>query len=130
MNFSLARDCYTKDRAIGYADPADSHEVITVTLRELRRSIDVLACPEPAAREVRDAHLTRALTAVYILQTSLDFDRGGEIAANLYRIYEYFRTQLLRAFRREPELDLSRSRELIDEIIEAWVAIRRPGAVE
>jgi len=120
MNFSVARDLYSKTRAVGYEDVSDPHEIIHLTLRELRRSLGVLAQGKVVATELRTTHMTRAFTAIYILQSSLDFDAGGEIAGNLFRIYEFCRTQLTLAFRRDPAANLDKCVQFIDEITAAW----------
>jgi flagellar protein FliS len=105
---------------VGYEEISDPHEIIHVTLRELGRSLGVLAQGKVVASDVRNSHMTRAFTAIYILQSSLDFDAGGEIAVNLFRIYEYCRTQLTLAFRRDPAANLEKCVAFIDEITTAW----------
>ena len=36
-------------------------------------------------------YLVRCLTTIYSLQTSLDFEKGGTIATNLFQLYEFCR---------------------------------------
>jgi flagellar protein FliS len=62
------------------------------------------------------------------LETSLDFERGGEIAENLFRLYEYCRHQLLQAFANKQDNSLESCVVMLDEIIQSWEAIKkRPG---
>jgi flagellar protein FliS len=125
MNFSLVRDRYNKAAVAGYETLSDPHEIIAVTLRELHRSLGILAHrPEPRV-EVRNEQMTRALTALYILQSSLDFDRGGEIAENLFRIYEFCRRQLTRGFGGDERADIAQAADLIATILDAWNEIGR-----
>ncbi len=109
--------------------PADPHGIVQFTLTELERSLRVLAASRDAGRALPDTHLTRALTAIYILQSSLDFEAGGEISDNLFTVYEYCRQQVLATFRPDAttaRLDLAASQ--IADIAAAWASIA-PGAV-
>ena len=130
MNFSLVRDRYTRAKSASYETLSDPHEIIAVTLRELHRSLAILAV-DPAPRgEVRNQHLTRAFTAIYILQSSLDFDRGGEIAEHLFRIYEFCRSHLTRCFGGDETADLLQARDLIATILEAWNEIGKASMLK
>jgi flagellar protein FliS len=71
-----------------------------------------------------NTEFTNAFTAIYILQSSLDFTRGGEIAENLFRVYEYCRQQMLKAFSRKTDHNLGTCVVLLDEIIRSWEDIR------
>lgn len=130
MNFSLVRDRYNKVSAANYETLSDPHEIISVTLRELHRSLKILAHRPDLRTDLRNEHLTRAFTAIYILQSSLDFDRGGEIAENLFRIYEHCRQQLTRRFGGDTEADLGGAANLIETILDAWTQIGRPAILK
>ena len=47
---------------------------------------------------VKSDSFSKSLTAIYILQSSLDFNQGGEIAENLNKIYEFCRTTIIKSF--------------------------------
>lgn len=130
MNFSLVRDRYSRVKSAGYETLSDPHEMIALTLRELHRSLAILAHRPAPSAELRSEHLTRAFTATYILQSSLDFDRGGEIAEHLFRIYEFCRTQLTRCFGGDEAADLEQARDLIATILEAWTEIGKSGMLK
>ena len=68
-------------------------------------------------------HLNRAFTAIYILQSSLDFEVGGEIATNLFQVYEFCRLQVSDAFARHEEAKLALAAQHIDGICSAWSQI-------
>ena len=42
--------------------------------------------------------MARSLSSIYALQTSLNFEKGGKIAINLFQLYEYCRAQIIQAF--------------------------------
>jgi len=99
------------------------HELILVTLTTLRQSLDLMSQqviePELFARSK-----SKSLTAIYILQTSLDMDRGGEIAQNLFRVYEYCRFQVLNSKRLEGHAGITLCINSLDELIDAWNTIK------
>lgn len=126
MTIALARSRYRQAEAVGQPRIEDPHAVIAVTLAELVRALDVLAAALDAGRPLPSEPCTRALTAIYILQSSLDFEKGGDIAMSLFELYEYARLQVLKAGRGEGH-DLDAARVAIADILSAWRAIA-PGA--
>ena len=68
--------------------------------------------------------MSKALTIIYALQSSLDFERGGEIAENLYRLYEYTREQILLDFKSGEAAGILVAISSLEDIREAWVEIR------
>jgi flagellar protein FliS len=66
----------------------------------------------------------KALSAIYILQTSLDTENGGEIARNLFQVYEYCRYQVVNSRRREVAQGVALCVKLLDELIDAWKRIK------
>lgn len=122
MTFLNARAQYRRtDQGEGLAVESP-HGIITVTLRELERSLRALAAAEPD-RTYPALHLNRAFTAIYILQSSLDFDKGGDIALNLFRVYEFARLRVDEAFRKLPSPQLHEAAEHVASLLGAWSAI-------
>jgi flagellar protein FliS len=64
------------------------------------------------------------------LQSSLNFDEGGEIAENLFRLYEYARQQLLTAAREGDTNGAVTAIEAIESIREAWSQIDGSSKVQ
>ncbi len=60
--------------------------------------------------------LTKVTDAVAVLQASLDMEKGGEIAKNLYSIYEFCLEELLKA-------NATNDKEKIKQIIEVLTPI-------
>ena len=46
----------------------------------------------------KSKNLSKSLSIIYGLQTSLDFDKALEIANNLFQLYEYCRHEIIRGF--------------------------------
>ena len=97
--------------------------MIGLTLRELSRSLNALQ-NDNLTEEQRNLHLSKGFTAVYILQTSLDFEKGFEIASNLFKIYEFVREQLQKTLKRDVTTNLAVCSGILDEIIDAWSNIK------
>ena len=127
MNYALARSKYIHDHRVQVNDISDPHATILVVMQELNKNLRKIADPENRALDLRE-QFTKAFTAIYILETSLDFARGGEIAENLLRLYEYCRHQLLQAFASKQDNSLDSCVVMLDEIIQSWEAIKKkPG---
>ncbi|MDA0186009.1 MAG: flagellar protein FliS [Proteobacteria bacterium] len=127
MNYALARSKYIHDHRVQVNDISDPHATILVVMQELNKNLRKIADPENRALDLRE-QFTKAFTAIYILETSLDFARGGEIAENLFRLYEYCRHQLLQAFASKQDNSLDSCVVMLDEIIQSWEAIKKkPG---
>lgn len=122
MNLILARSTYIQDYKVQVSDIADPHATILLVMQELNKNLRKIADHGTRHAALRK-QFTNAFTAIYILQTSLDFTRGGEIAENLFRLYEYVRQELLKAFARNLGHSLANCIVLLDEIIEAWEGI-------
>jgi flagellar secretion chaperone FliS len=127
MNYALARSKYIHDHGVQVNDIADPHATILIVMQELNKNLRKIADPANRSLDLRE-HFTKAFTAIYILETSLDFERGGEIAENLFRLYEYCRHQLLQAFASKQDNSLESCVVMLDEIIQSWEAIKKkPG---
>jgi flagellar protein FliS len=67
--------------------------------------------------------LRSAMFIVDGLRLSLDKERGGEIAENLERLYEYMNRRLLEANLTSDEKIFNEVLDLLDQIYSAWRAI-------
>lgn len=72
------------------------------------------------------AHIDWALNIIEGLQLSLDFENGGEIAANLDRLYEYMHRQIILANLDNNTAMLDEVSHLMNEIKNGWDAIPEP----
>jgi flagellar protein FliS len=73
--------------------------------------------------ETQNAKLQRAQKILAELISSLDFDKGGEIAENLFRLYTYMYNQLVEANINDDTARLEHVVGLLCEIREAWETI-------
>lgn len=70
-------------------------------------------------------HIGKAISIIEGLKTSLNHDKGGELASNLDKLYDYVQQILLKAnIDNNIEL-LTQSNLLLAEIHEAWQQIKK-----
>jgi flagellar protein FliS len=104
----------------------DPHILIGVLFDELIRRMQGYrhwASSGHEELEKRSEHYARSLSILHSLQSCLDFDNGGEIADNLFRIYEYARQQLLASFRTKEFEGMDTAIHCLIEIRDSWRAM-------
>ncbi len=111
-----------------------SFEVVETILIELQRSMKIVSSIseknkfEEDERVKRDSNFSRACTAIYTLQTTLDFEKGGNLAIKLFQIYEFCRKQLIKAFTRKVVDGINKAINTLNQIINAWKELRGKNA--
>jgi flagellar secretion chaperone FliS len=70
-----------------------------------------------------NASLNKALDVVGELTASLDFEKGGEIASNLFNVYSYFAREINEANLAKSPVNLAEVLKLMVSLCEAWKAI-------
>lgn len=114
---------YKRQQSTPNFDVDNNQELIKATLECLTRGLTVIEMAQDRTTEAYRHHSSRSLTAIYVLQSSLDFERGGDIAINLFQLYEYSRQQLLKHMRRDETANVSQARKAMSEILDAWQQI-------
>jgi flagellar protein FliS len=62
----------------------------------------------------------RAQAIISELLETIDVERGGEVARNLWRIYEYMNSRLLEANLRKDAVPAREVERLLRELLPAW----------
>ena len=122
--FGAARARYQNVDLASRIEAATPHRLVAILLEELLKSLDAMA----AACRVSDfaqrgQRQSRSLSILHGLEGSLDFEKGGEIAASLAAIYARARHMVLAAGRDNDAEAVVSAREMIAEIASAWDAI-------
>jgi len=120
MNYALARDYYSQKQTTTVVSEASAHQLITLTLNKLKADL-VLFCETGEKIKTTSARVS-VLSALQILQGSLDFEQGGDIAQNLYRIYEYIKL-CVSDIEQKDEQKLKICIQIVSEIVDAWEQI-------
>ena len=103
----------------------DGHGLVQILLNELLMSIDrTVIAIDVNDLAARSASSSKALSILYVLNSSLDFEKGGEVAVSLAQLYEWSRRQVIESIRENSKERLASVRASIEDISEAWTVIR------
>ena len=106
------------------AESGDAHMLVATLIDELLRRMNrYVDSFETESSEKRSEHFARSLAILHSLQDCLDFENGGEIAENLFRLYEYSRQQLLMSLKSKDVSGVRSSVGFLSEINDAWKKI-------
>ena len=133
MKNSKMLNAYANSEREAAVDSEDPHTLICVLYDELYRSMNVFFVNlerTNADLELRGKALSKSLRIIYALQTSLNFEEGGEIAENLFRLYEYARQQLLGSAKSEDPDGIKAAINSLSEIRDAWRMTAGRAAIE
>lgn len=103
---------------------ATPHQLVRVLFDELLLALDTsLHAIKAGDRHKCIDRQTRALAILHALETSLDFERGGEIAVNLSNVYREVRRRILTATASNDPAPMQEARGFIGDIAAAWNSI-------
>ena len=107
----------TSSRVEGATPP----QLVRILFDELLLALDASALALKAGDRHKSVdRQTRALSILHALETSLDFERGGEIAVNLATIYRESRRRILDATASGDPAPMEAARGFIADIAGAW----------
>ena len=122
MNIAFARNEYKNTKTSSLGSKSENFEAVSVALGQLLYSMQGLR--EANSIEQKDAFFEKSLTSIYFLQKCLDFEAGGELAKNLFRVYEFTRQAVLDFVLREKGSEnMDKSIEYVTLIQEGWNGI-------
>ena len=103
---------------------ASRHRLVEILFTELVGSIDrALLAISVDDHSARSAGVSKALTIIYSLSSSLDYERGGSVAPALADLYEWARLQLVASNKDKAIERIQAVRLAMTEISEAWSSI-------
>ena len=130
MPANKAMEAYVRSENTNIAEGNDPLAVVALLFDELIRAMEGFvrySDVKNGKREIRSEKFSRSLSLIYALQTSLNFEQGGEIAHNLFSLYEYSRQQLLKDWREQTCENTAKAIDSLDEIRQAWHQLARKG---
>ena len=124
MNYSNITQAYQNAERQALEETNDPHLIIMTMLDALVKSmqifVDNIDLKNGGNAEMKSKHFSRAISIIYALQSSLDFEKGGDIANNLFQLYEYGRVKLIEDLGKGVANDTPQAIEVIASIRDAW----------
>ncbi|MFL2818526.1 MAG: flagellar protein FliS [Candidatus Puniceispirillales bacterium] len=127
MNYNASMKQYINDEIAAKTSSLDPHKIIEEVLKDLKKNMETLAYSidnEPVVSSIKSNSFSKSLTAIYILQSSLNFEDGKEIAENLYNIYEFCKDGIMKGFTKRDSKLVYEAIPPIDEILDGWKQIK------
>ena len=118
-----------------------SHQIVRILMKELINSMQkiVLDIQDEKKRKLdrfmidrafeekntrnKSKNLSKSLSIIYGLQTSLDFDKALEISNNLFQLYEFCRHEVIKGFSNKIEDGIIKAIDVVKQIMEGWEEI-------
>ena len=122
-NYKKMTDAYQTTERNALVETDDPHQLVLVMFDALIKSIEIYVDNIDVSKadlDLRSKYFSRALTIIYSLQSSLDFEKGGEIAENLFQTYEFARQMIIGSIKDMDAVGPTRALALLADIREAW----------
>ena len=87
---------------------------------QITKGSDIENLTKKQLASFQSKNTSKALTIIYSLQVSLDFDKSPKIAQNLFQIYEYCRVQIINALLKKTKTGLVKAIEVLNDILDGW----------
>ena len=94
-------------------------------VKRMNQAIEAFEMNGPQKFEQVNNHILAAQNIITELTISLDMEKGGEIAQNCFRIYEYFNDCLSEANTKKIKEPIIQVRDMMKDLGEAWETIVR-----
>ncbi len=127
MNYNVSIKQYLAEEIASKTTNLNPHKIIEEVLSDLKKNMETLAYSidnEPVISSIKSQSFSKSLTAIYILQSSLNFEEGREIAENLYRIYEFCKDSIMKGFSKQDSKLIYDAVPPISEILDGWKQIK------
>jgi flagellar secretion chaperone FliS len=127
MNYNASMKQYINDDIACKTSNLNPHKIIEEVLKDLKKNMETLAYSidnEPTISSIKSNSFSKSLTAIYILQSSLNFELGEEIAENLYNIYEFCKEGIMKGFTKRNSKLIYDAIPPVEEILDGWKQIK------
>ena len=127
MNYDHITQAYQNAERQALEEMNDPHLIVLTMFDALLKSMQLFQANidirNGGDSEVKSKHFARALSIIYALQSSLDFEKGESIATNLFQLYEFARQQLIADLTKGEANGTPKAIDALQEIRDAWETI-------
>lgn len=124
MFYEQARRSYENQETNFVEQTEDQHEIVRLILKELRKHLTIIVSDREIELSEQARHYSKAFTALHLLLSSIDTEKGGEISENLVTLYLYIQQQLIDGRTREEFTGDKNIVNIVADLLEAWENIR------
>jgi len=119
MNVALARNEYANVKSNALSSKDENYKAVSLALNQLLSCMaDLKEVDNP---EEREPLFEKSLTSIYFLQKCLDFEQGGDLAKNLFKVYEFSRQAILDfVLKGKGPANVDKAIEYVKLITEGW----------
>jgi len=132
MNYGKITQAYQNAENQALEETDDPHFIVLTMFNALLKSMMIFADNVDISKggelELKSKHFARSLTIIYALQTSLDFEKGGDIANNLFQLYEFARQRLLDDLKAGKPEGTLQAIDCLADIRDAWDEMGKQNA--
>lgn len=122
MNLAFALNSYNQAKVAKDMQKGDGYAAVKFALEQAIVSMEKLN--SGVVEEEKEHHVERALSCIYFLQKCLDFENGGDLAKNLFKVYEYCRSQIIAISLKNSDKTLDDPINFAKSVLEGWEGIR------
>ena len=118
---------YRNTDKISVFQPDDANSVLLKCFDELISSVKSFhenIIPSASNYRKKSSSFSRALTIIYSLQSSIDFEKDLGVAKNLFQIYEFTRVSLIEEFKSCKVGKSLKALTALSEIRDSWKSIK------
>ena len=101
----------------------NNHEIVRLILKELQKHLIIITSCEKIDLSKQARHYAKAHTALHLLLSSLDSEKGEEISKNLAGLYLYVQQQLIEGRDQDGFKGDRNIVGIVTDLIEAWEQI-------
>ena len=126
MEFDKVAKAYRKTDMFGAAEAKDPETVVIMVMEELIKAVQSFhknISLKSGDLIIRSKTFSRAISVIYMLQSSLDLEKGGQLASDLFRVYEFLRIHLIKDLRNGSVDKSSIALNSILDIKSAWLKV-------
>ena len=119
---------YSNTDKISVFQPNDANSILLKCFDELINSVKSFhenIVPTAANYRRKSSSFSRALTIIYSLQSSIDFEKNLDVAKSLFQIYEFTRVSLIEEFKSCKVRKSLKALKALSEIRDSWKSIKQ-----